>query len=724
MELCIGDKMNLFRELDNITGLIPIDFGGGSSLSKTYLMAYLILRNHLKSYVEIGVHRGRSLFPAAYAIKQNNGISYGIDPYNKDIAREYDVEENFQKQIDEFIDELDVESVYQDVMNLRSELGFENHLELIREKSSDSAEFFRKNDIKIDMLHIDGNHDTKYVMEDVELYLPLLKPDSIIVMDDIDWDSVKPAYDKLKETATVIFESTIFAILINSKIEKDMVKKYEFELYNTFNIIEGFIEQKLLIDKKNFTINGLESHINNLESHINNLELDIGNIRDELLSKNEEIVDLELDITNIHDELLSKNKEIVDLESDIRTLANSRKADLYRNFQTLFSRYPINRSVPKKSKSAYLSNIPYLFILLKSKGNIKNALVNIRGYRAIKRLGIFNEHHYLNKYKNILISGMNPLIHYMYYGHKENKHPHGIFDVKYYLNEYGDVKKSGMNPLVHYSLYGINEGKKMNNIEVSVIVTSYNHEKYIRDCIDSILMQKGVDFELIIGDDFSQDNTRKILEEYQKQYPEIINLLPSTENLGVTKNLKRCLKEATGDYIAICEGDDYWIDPYKLQKQVNFLEERQDCVICFNSVLTLYEDKDKQNYLIHRNLAKNTFTIRELALGNFIGNFSCCMYRTKVVKKLSDTLYDFFTVDWMFNMACSEYGKIGFLNEVMSVYRIHSRGVWSSKDSNDQALDILKNIDIYDEFLSFKYEYEFKEVKERVLSSLSDNIYD
>ncbi len=243
--------MNLFHELNNISELIQVDFGGGSSLGKTYLMAYLILRNNLKTYVEIGVYKGRSLFPAAYAIKQNKGISYGIDPYTKDAAKENDVEENLQVQINNFIDKLDFEGLYLDVIKLVSKLNLENHIELIRKKSSDSVEFFQKKDIKIDMLHIDGNHDTKYVMEDVELYSPLLSPNGFIIMDDINWDSVKPAYKKLKETMTVIFESTDFAILINSKIENNSVNKYEFELYNIFSIIQAFMEQKAVINERN-----------------------------------------------------------------------------------------------------------------------------------------------------------------------------------------------------------------------------------------------------------------------------------------------------------------------------------------------------------------------------------------------------------------------------------------------------------------------------------------
>lgn len=506
------------------------------------------------------------------------------------------------------------------------------------------------------------------------------------------------------------FKMSIDGVMASMGHINDYIRKLSYAHYDTLN-------QNALLEGKNFSNEKLNWELSNQINILNDneqfLKQNIANISDELLEKDKEITYLKSNINSIGNELTEKNREIKELESSINLLANSRKNEIYKNFQTLFSGYLTNKSFPKKSKSAKLSSIPYLYIFLKSKGNIKNAWVNFKGYKAIKSLNLFDESYYLNKYRNILISGINPLLHYMYYGYKEEKFPSAIFDGKYYLDVYGDVKKSGMNPLVHYSLYGINEGKKTNDIKVSVIVTSYNHEKYIRECIDSILMQKGVDFELIIGDDFSQDNTRKILEEYQKQYPEIIKLLPLTENLGVTKNLKRCLKEATGDYIAICEGDDYWTDHYKLQKQVNFLEEKQDCAICFNSVLVFYEDKEESHIFQKKiGLSKEIFTTRELILDNFIGNFSCCMYRTNAVKKLPDGLYDFFTVDWMFNIICSEYGKIGFLNEPMSAYRVHNSGLWSSKDSDYKRKEILKNIDIYNEFLSFRYDFEFQKFKE------------
>jgi len=474
--------------------------------------------------------------------------------------------------------------------------------------------------------------------------------------------------------------------------------KYDFMQLWALNILFDFIQSNEITEelKKNYNF-----------SYPDFLEMSSKGdfFNNKLLHKNE----------LLKEEKNKEHQKLLDLESKIKTLSRSKKGDILKNFQILFSKYNSNKIIPKKGKLARLSNIPYLFILVKSKGNLKNAMVNLKGYRAIKNLGLFDETYYLNKYKNVLISGMDPLIHYIYYGYNENKSPSALFDGKYYVNNNNDVKKSGINPLVHYSLYGINHGEKMNNIKISVIVTSYNHEKYIKKCIDSILMQKGVDFEVIIGDDQSDDNTREILKEYKKNNHEIINLLPSNENLGVTKNLKRCFEVANGKYVAICEGDDYWTDSYKLQKQVKFLEERLDCVMCFNSILVYYENHEKKNH-IQPKLSVDTLTTRELILNNYIGNFSSCMYRNSIIKKLPDHLYDLFTVDWMFNIACSEFGNIGFLNENMSVYRIHDNGLWSSKEAKKQISELKVLIDLYNEYYSFKYDLEFEKFKERLIS--------
>jgi glycosyltransferase involved in cell wall biosynthesis len=253
-------------------------------------------------------------------------------------------------------------------------------------------------------------------------------------------------------------------------------------------------------------------------------------------------------------------------------------------------------------------------------------------------------------------------------------------------------------------------------MKINVVVTAYNHERYIAQCLESVLNQKG-DFqvEVIVGDDCSTDNTRKIIEEFQARYPQMIHVLPVEENLGIPKNLKRCLDACSGEYIAICEGDDYWTDENKLQKQKDFLETRRDCSMCFSAILLYYQEENSTTpHHAQSLLQKDVITIEDLIESNYIGNFSCCMYRTDIVKKLPQGIYDLRTDDWIFNMACSQFGKIGFIPDKMSVYRIHSKGAWSGKDRFEQ-LDYIRNyIDVSNKFFDYKYDALFSQRKKVV----------
>ena len=107
--------------------------------------------------------------------------------------------------------------------------------------------------------------------------------------------------------------------------------------------------------------------------------------------------------------------------------------------------------------------------------------------------------------------------------------------------------------------------------KISVGVITYNQQSTIRQTLDSILVQKGdFDLEVVIGEDCGPDNTLVICQEYAEQYPNVVKLLPNTHNLGIMANFARVMKACTGDYVAICAGDDYWCDEYKLQKQLNY----------------------------------------------------------------------------------------------------------------------------------------------------------
>jgi glycosyltransferase involved in cell wall biosynthesis len=244
-----------------------------------------------------------------------------------------------------------------------------------------------------------------------------------------------------------------------------------------------------------------------------------------------------------------------------------------------------------------------------------------------------------------------------------------------------------------------------NCVKISIVITSYNHERYIGQCLSRVLAQKGnFEMEIILGDDCSTDGTGQILEEYQKKYPKIIRKLQSEKNLGITKNLKRSLDACTGDYIAICEGDDYWISDEKVQMQIQLLETHPEYSMCF-STLTLYY-QEEQRYILFSdqvNFPRNELTIEDLIKNNYIGNFSCCMYRASIVRKLPASLFQMFTVDWMFNMACSEMGRVGFIRKSLSVYRKHAKGAWAGKSDVDQVSELIELAKDYNQYFQYRY---------------------
>lgn len=214
------DKMiKFFKQVEKVLGSIPIDFGGGCSVEKAYLMGALIIHYDLKISLDIGIYRGRSFFPQALAHKQfSGGIVYGVDPWSSEEAREYDNQELYKK-IHEFIDKTDFEYLYKNVVSKHEELSLQDHSKIIRLRSDKAINFFKENNIYFDLIHIDGNHDIDIVNRDVELYLQRLSPKGFLVLDDISWDSVKYAYQRLSKEMKLIFQiqdqSNDYAVFCN-----------------------------------------------------------------------------------------------------------------------------------------------------------------------------------------------------------------------------------------------------------------------------------------------------------------------------------------------------------------------------------------------------------------------------------------------------------------------------------------------------------------------------
>ncbi len=222
---------------------------------------------------------------------------------------------------------------------------------------------------------------------------------------------------------------------------------------------------------------------------------------------------------------------------------------------------------------------------------------------------------------------------------------------------------------------------------VSVCCISYNHEKFIRQCLDGFIMQKtNFKFEVIIHDDASTDRTAEIIKEYQEKHPDIIKPIFQVEN-QYSKNtpiLKTIVyPQVKGKYVAICEGDDYWTDPDKLQKQVDFLEANPDYSICFHPVKIIYEDVNKKSTLYPSNkFLKQDLTLEKLLGVNFIQTNSV-MYRWLLKKGEPDDKLPggIMPGDWYLNLLHAKEGKIGFLEDVMSVYRRHSAGAWFDNEA-------------------------------------------
>lgn len=235
---------------------------------------------------------------------------------------------------------------------------------------------------------------------------------------------------------------------------------------------------------------------------------------------------------------------------------------------------------------------------------------------------------------------------------------------------------------------------------VSVIMISYNQEKYIRQAIESVYAQNvDFDIEIIIGDDASQDDTPNIIAELAEQDSRLIPLLRE-KNFGMNRNFIDIVNRAKGKYLAILEGDDFWLDNNKLQKQVELLETNPDSYICYTNSRIIddndefiknFYDIEGQKGWFRIPIVKLTFDT--LINGNFI-NTASVMYRRIEGLEIPEWFYDLKLGDWPFSLLHAERGNLLFLNEITACYRQHSASNWSSKDS---LFTVTKTLECYEE---------------------------
>jgi glycosyltransferase involved in cell wall biosynthesis len=239
---------------------------------------------------------------------------------------------------------------------------------------------------------------------------------------------------------------------------------------------------------------------------------------------------------------------------------------------------------------------------------------------------------------------------------------------------------------------------------LSVCLITYNHVNFIKQAIDGVFMQK-VDFawELIIADDFSIDGTREIVLEYKNKYPDLIKLILQEKNVGAAQNFIDLITAPKSKYIAYFEGDDYWTDPLKLQKQVDFLESHEEFILCFHNALVKHEDCSKDyllssvhnsNISIHN---KNTFNCTDIISSPWFIPTASIVFRN-IGLKLPIWYQQALSGDIALQLLLSDKGEFKYLDSVMSVYRKHEVSLTSWYTANYLTKVIPNHVLLYNNF--------------------------
>ena len=240
---------------------------------------------------------------------------------------------------------------------------------------------------------------------------------------------------------------------------------------------------------------------------------------------------------------------------------------------------------------------------------------------------------------------------------------------------------------------------------VSIFCITYNQENYIENTIQGFLSQRtNFKVEIIIGEDCSQDKTLAIIHNYINRYPNLIKVINSEKNVGFQLNAMRTFKATQGKYIAMCEGDDYWIDPYKLQQQVELLQKNPNLAFCFHNAKCIYENNENnennENLLdsfpgIKENLE---LTIEDFLIRNYATTLSV-LFESKYFFPIPDCFEKIYYGDYANYLLIlfRSNKKAYYLKDSMGVYRIHNKGVFSSlsETENGKIMKIQNFLSLY-----------------------------
>ncbi|MGO3184223.1 MAG: glycosyltransferase family 2 protein [Aequorivita sp.] len=262
---------------------------------------------------------------------------------------------------------------------------------------------------------------------------------------------------------------------------------------------------------------------------------------------------------------------------------------------------------------------------------------------------------------------------------------------------------------------------------VSVTMITYNQENYIREAIEGVLMQV-CDFgvELILSDDGSNDNTEAIVSNIIDNHPNghWINYVKHSANKGMINNFLWSLSQAKGKYIALCEGDDYWTDPRKLQKQVDFMEENSDCSMCYHSVRHSFMTNNMVDQIVGPKSSVNIkYTSKEFIKSKYARTVTL-LIKTSVFNNAPTWMLDSPIGDYPLQMLCALRGNIGYIGgNPMAVYRVGvpgstNHGRFGSKEEQKKWMrkrlyNYKKSRDLFNKNSDLEYHDIIKEQKQQ-----------
>lgn len=260
---------------------------------------------------------------------------------------------------------------------------------------------------------------------------------------------------------------------------------------------------------------------------------------------------------------------------------------------------------------------------------------------------------------------------------------------------------------------------------VTVVVITFNHERYIEQAVLSVLSQKLEEhFEILVGDDCSTDRTRELLRKLSDAHPGRLRLIFRDTNIGLSSNLQDCREKARGKYMAILEGDDYWTDDRKLRKLIDAMEANDDWSMCFHACQVKHLDVEGHDFIAPLKPPERPLVVTDMLRENRVHTMTVTMYRQGVIRQTPDWHRQLRNGDWALYVMHADRGPIGFVPDVMAVYRVHSRGFWSGWNTFDRWLQTLTLFDCLERYLEGRYGTEVRAARENLLSILRQRVAD